>query len=175
MTRRDRLPVETRLSDLGGAGPQEEDFLVEEAIWDRVKVATDREDPTESEGGVVPEKRRRRVTGEWKRRKRGKGFANGGPRKGVAYEVERVRVVTPECEEARRAYPLAAVCVRFRQTRASLRWTLWKSDLPYLVVLGGPGGKSIYVPRSTLEALVARKIRRVGNWPTTSRSKEAPV
>ncbi len=99
-------------------------------------------------------------------RKRGKGFGHGGPRQGLAYEAARVRAVTPEVEEAKQAYPLTMVARRLGYKRASLKVILCKSGLPYLVVKGGPGPGSTYLPRSTVDALVARKIMRVGRWAT---------
>ncbi len=123
---------------------------------------TDRLEGMREDAHVVPRCVTPRTPRRWRDDKRAKGFSRGGPRKGVAYQMERVKVITPQCEEARQAYTLDSVALRLGHRRESLRSTLFRSGLPYLVVRGGKGmtGRGrIYIPRRTLDALVARLIQ----------------
>jgi len=135
---------------------------------------TDRPDVAGGDASIVAGCVTRRKPRRWQDDKRAKGFRRGGPRKGFGYEMERLRVISPECEEAKQAYPLTMVAKRIGYKRASLKVILCKSGLPYLLVKEGPGPGTTYLPRSTVDALVARKIQWFrGRQPTTSGKRRA--
>lgn len=91
-------------------------------------------------------------------RKRAKGFSHGGPRRGWAYHVEAVKAAAPALWEAQMTYSLDAIAVVLGVKRRRMYERLHFSGLPYYVVSGGRGGRSVRVPYSTLKALEERLI-----------------
>ncbi len=89
-------------------------------------------------------------------RNRAKGFTHGGPRKGLPYQMERVRVATQHIPELGRSLPLSAVAVRLLIAPRNLYFRLRRHKIPY--VLGpkdGRPGRQVWIPESSLERIAA--------------------
>ncbi len=90
------------------------------------------------------------------RRKRPSGFAHGGARKGVAYELERAMTMLRETREYRTSVPLSVLAILFGVDRTNLYFRVRRHKIPYII---GPKpfgrGEEMRLPRSSLPLLEA--------------------
>ncbi len=117
---------------------------------------TDRPDVGQGDAPVVA----RCVTGRkprrWQDDKRAKGFRRGGPRKGLAYEVERVRVRMQLAAGGEQRFPLWAVAVRFGLHPRNLYFRLRRHHVPYVIgPKDGSPGRQVWISESSLPLIGA--------------------
>ena len=107
-----------------------------------------------------------RTPRRWRDDKRAKGFSRGGPRKGVAYEVELVKAALRGRVPEEACYPLRAVAVRFLLHPRNLYFRLRRHRIPYLIGPSDrPPGRQVMIPLSSLPLLQGVIWRLPGSRP----------